>query len=100
MKKTLPRTLIIRVTKTDIRNGSRGYGDQCPIARAGRRALRVAGFLNEFVSVSTYRFSVFARRSEEVKGRYYLPSEASTFVCSFDEGAPVQPIAFFVTLIP
>ena len=100
MKKTLPRTLIIRVTKTDIRNGSRGYGDQCPIARAGRRALRVAGFLNEFVSVSISRCSVFARRSGEVKGRYYLPPEASTFICSFDEGTRVQPIVFCVTLLP
>ena len=100
MKKTLPKTLIISVTKTDIRNGSRGDGDQCPIARAGRRALRVAGFLNEFVSVSISRCSVFARRSGEVKGRYYLPPEASTFVWSFDAGDPVQPIAFHVTLIP
>ena len=72
----------INVTALDIRRGKAGNADNCPIARAARRATR-----NRTLSVGT---TVLSYGGREIK----LPPRARNFVSAFDTEATVKPFSF------
>lgn len=71
----------ITVTRDDITQGRRRFGETCPITIAGVRALHVTVRVNP--------------RSMYVHGvRYNLPWRARLFVWLFDRALPVAPFSF------
>lgn len=77
---TKKREMRVCVTARDIREGKKGDGDSCPVARALRRALKRNG---------GYEACSMAIRTAHVKrkGEYKMvqvPEKVSAFIRSFD----------------
>lgn len=80
---------LIIVTEDDIKQGTKKLVTKCPIALAAKRVLL------EPVSV-TYTHLEIGRGSKALLR--YLPKKASTFVDKFDDGKPVKPFKFSITV--
>ena len=81
----------IVVTQDDIDTGIRFHATQCPIARAIIRMFKPLGWFSigphrVFITQDTLDYTVL------------LPSEAASFMLSFDCGRAVQPFAFDIDL--
>ena len=78
--------LKIIVTEEDIRKGSRGQADTCPIAYATCRALGVNRVYvdSEYLCYATDSCS--------------LPDEATEFIRRFDTGMKVKPFEFEIEI--
>lgn len=83
----------ISVLPFDIQNGVRGNACRCPIARALQRAFPGA----PGIWVSTYTQIVFTA-DEEHYAETNMPPAAVAFMRAFDDGKPVGPLEFDVTL--
>jgi hypothetical protein len=76
---------VVTVTADDIARGCQTSANNCPIARAVRRALRCSG---KWISVN-WKLSVGK------KARIYLlPKSTQTFIDAFDGGKAVKPFSF------
>lgn len=79
-------TVELNITSKDIKNGVRGEGDSCPIARAALKA----GFTGVNVD-DTLAFDI----KDPVYGTdevyLSLPKKALKFIENFDEGKTVKP---------
>lgn len=89
MSKKRTKRVLIRVSKEDIKNGIRRSTTSCPIALALPRY----GFATPWVGFSGVRYGVSGPRSF-----FPLPESACTFVSRFDDGKPVKPFNFYLTL--
>ncbi len=96
MRKQLPETLTLEVSQEDIDAGYSEDCTRCPLARAGNRAVRKLGFLNQWCSMGG-DLSVNYRRSGLTAARYTGSPEATAFVAAFDAGDPVVPTTITLT---
>lgn len=89
------RTITVKVTAKDIKNGHRGNGATCPVARAIRRH----GFLEVEVGSCVAFLKGFTSNfytNEKYKVR--LPKKAETFIDRFDVKLSVSPFSFVMRL--
>lgn len=84
----------INVTKKDIKNGTRSDSDECPIARACRRA----GLKNVSVGGRTVTCDGARPRGGTTSRRQFkVPQKATNFISAFDGGRDVAAFAFTLT---
>jgi hypothetical protein len=85
------KSLKLRVSSTDIKNGEKSNPQACAIARSLKRSK------TKLKSVSVFHSICIVKKTEKGKVqnyRAYLPSEAQVFVKSFDHGLAVTPFSF------
>lgn len=75
------KTVTIKVTKADIRDGVRGSVNLCPIALATKRKL--GGYVN-----------IASNFFESANFVIDLPARACNFISRFDKGSGVKPFSF------
>ena len=85
-----PKEFTVNVTQKDIDEGVAEDCYACPIALAAMRATGCKG-----AGVSPYYLRLFYDNEE---ASYRLPRAAERFVLDFDEGKPVEPFSFTVTI--
>jgi hypothetical protein len=83
--------LDVEVTAEDIAEGERFTCDNCPIARALRRAARIG--VGGWPTVAVGCREVYLNG----KPSTLVPAAAREFIYRFDNGDPVKPIAFQLT---
>ncbi len=108
--------LKIDVTQEDINNGCQCNESNCPIARAGMRAVAEATGRKDLMVNVNYAFTIFERELAETNrdenGKWMwtlplvhgqeciasmiLPDKAKKFVQRFDNDIPVKPFSFVV----
>ena len=79
----------VEVTADDIRNGSPGSTCNCPVALALTRVMSRDYFIRVYGSSVSTDYDDFM---------FDLPSEATEFIASFDEGEHVEPFSFEMDL--
>lgn len=84
----------ISVTKTDINRGCPYEGDNCPIARAVRRALRPMGIHHANAVAVDQDSMTFQTKTGRVIKSIRTPATAAQFISAFDSGRAVQPFTF------
>ncbi len=90
--------LTISVTQEDIAAGVRLNCGLCPIARAVRRALRLAEIPYSEELIAITRKSIHSHGVGHRGKIYNLPDAAGEFISCFDSGFPVKPIIFEIEL--
>ncbi|QGF20193.1 hypothetical protein SEA_SIXAMA_14 [Gordonia phage Sixama] len=92
--------LTIFVSEDHIREGKKNSALSCPIALAIKGSDQEIGYTcvgREDASVEWWK----ASNSKLIRrGEYKLPKEAQTFVHNVDNGLPVEPFTFTMTLQP
>jgi hypothetical protein len=88
---------VIKVTKTDIKKGKK-EADNCPVARALNRALKIYGVRVVIDQYSDDGAYVFSRRG---RGKYHfggidLPEVVFEFSRKFYEDKKVEPFSFVI----
>lgn len=97
MKKNKSKTVVVKVTALDIKNGTPGHGDSCPIALAlGRykddlRACRKPASWD----VDTLGIDL---AYEDMPSHINIPAKAKKFIERFDAEMPVKPFSFRIRL--
>jgi hypothetical protein len=86
-------TMTIEVTEQDILDGCSRSTQNCPIARASKRA-----GLGPLVFVNGFSIKTYGARGVKPIARYALPQEACDFVVDYDAGEPVLPFSFEIDL--
>jgi hypothetical protein len=79
MKKTANPPLIVKILKTDIKNGKCGDSQNCPVAKAIRRQTK------------TNHVYVGLAYVEVENLRYYCTKKLGTFIDKFDNEEKVNP---------
>lgn len=77
--------ITIEVTQKDINEGKAFQSHQCPVALAISRKMRIFGVDREIVFIDYFEPTP-------------LPDIACKFISDFDEGKPVQPFSFVLTV--
>lgn len=96
MKKNKSKTVVVKVTALDIKNGIMEDDELCPVAIALKRyknELRRCAMLTE-VSVGILGIELSFSESASIK----FPAPARKFIERFDGGLPVKPFSFRIRL--
>ena len=82
-----PKPKTIKVTREDISKGMPLESDACPISLAIKRTMKV-----KRVDVSAYEITVGSTKMS-------IPRSAKRFMLDFDDGRPVKPFSFQLSLV-
>lgn len=86
------------VTEEDIKDGNPGDFNSCPIALSIARGIDWGNpVARVYVDDSTIEFEISGKRVTN-GGRCILPEKIKNFVNDFDDGKPVKPFGFTVTI--
>ena len=89
-------TIHVEVTQDDIASGVTFDCSKCPIARAGTRALRIAGACVEFDAAY---MGITLRATHDLrKHTISTPPRVSRWMRDFDLGKDVKPFAFMLEI--
>ncbi len=91
--------LTISVTQEDIKAGIRLHCGLCPVARAARRALRLAEIPHDEQLMHVNAKNIYPMGASKIGSkRHLLPNEAAEFISCFDSGFPVNPFSFEIDI--